>query len=142
MRKTTAEFTIPGGAEPGLFRVEHRSDDWTQDVATGSAILQVQHQDGGWLDYMTIRSEDEVERIDRALHQALQASAAKTPTEAEIRKILSRHFPAVGFETDETAEVDAIAIRNAVAQAFAAGRDFEGRLRDRRAERDAKAGAR
>lgn len=140
MMRTTAEFTIP--TEPGLFRVEHRSADWRQDVATRSAILQVQRREGGWLDYMTIRSEDEVERIDRALHQALQASVVKTPAEAAIRKILSQHFPAVGFETDEAAEVDAIAIYNAVAQAFAAGRDFEGRLRDRRAERDEKAGAR
>lgn len=65
-----------------------------------------------------------------------------TPVDAEIGKILAQHFPSVNFgNEDAEAEVDIIAIKNAIAQAFAAGRDFEGTRRDRRAQRDEKADA-
>ena len=49
-----------------------------------------------------------------------------TPVDTEIGKILAQHFPSVNFgNEDAEAEVDIIAIKNAIAQAFAAGRDFE-----------------
>lgn len=76
---------------------------------------------------------------------------SKTPAEVEVEKILNRFFPDVasrptGFEPQNTDHLDfpeifVGSLRDAVAQAFAAGRDFEGRRRDKRAERDAKADA-
>ncbi|MCC6178778.1 MAG: hypothetical protein WAZ94_15070 [Phycisphaerales bacterium] len=69
----------------------------------------------------------------------------QTPAEQQISKILAQHFPGIetfeaqGLDSLDVHEVDVVALKNAVATAFAAGRDFEGRLRDRRAERDEKA---
>ena len=69
----------------------------------------------------------------------------KTPVDAQVEKILAKYFPSV--ETFEPRNMDSLDfhevfvadLKRAVAEAFAAGRDFEGTRRDKREERDARA---
>ena len=127
--KTTREFQIAG--ESGTFRIAHHSADWRQDVGTGSAIIEVQKRNGTWLDFMVIRSEDEIARIEKALRSTPITTV--TPVDAEIGKILAKYFPSV--ETFEARNMDSLDwhevfvadLKHAVAEAFAAGRDFETR---------------
>lgn len=151
MMKTTREFTISTDAGPmrlsnslsRRFRVAHRSAEWQRDVETRSAVIQV-CEAGEWVDYMTIRSADEVRTIEEALRST--PITTKTPAQAEVEKILERYFPDIahrdtGFEPQNSDALDFPdvfigSLAEAVAAAFAAGRDFEGRRRDKRAQRD------
>lgn len=97
----------------------------------------------GHLVLETPAGEEVVSNQDPRLQPVVQ-----TPAEAEVEKILSRFFPGETFDPNAEPwlngsedQAEALAIYNAVSAAFAAGRDFEGRRRDKRAERDAKADA-
>lgn len=140
MFKTTKEFrmlrspsTVMPGGDARMFRVEHRSADWRDDIADRTAILQVETPTDGWVDYLTIRTIAEVEQIEQAI-RAMPITTT-TPVDAILAKVLAQHFPD-GLHHRLEPEVKA-----ALAAAFAAGRDFEGTRRDRRAERDEKADA-
>lgn len=63
-----------------------------------------------------------------------------TPVDAEVAAIFARYFPDAAWGLGAHSEIDG-AIKDAISAAFAAGRDFEGTRRDRRAQRDAKADA-
>lgn len=69
-------------------------------------------------------------------------SSPKTPAEAQVEKILKQLFPSIetfeprGRDHLDFPEVYVEDLKRAVAMAFAAGRDFEGVRRDRRAARD------
>lgn len=131
--KTTKEFkmsrsahTMLPGADMAIFRIKHCSSDWRADVVMRMAVLQILTTTDGWCDYLTIREPAEVAQIEQAI--GAMPITTTTPVDAEIGKILEQHFPSVDFLfEDATAEVDVIAIENAVKMAFAAGRDFEAR---------------
>lgn len=140
MFKTTKEFrmsrspnTMLPGSDMATFRVEHRSADWREDVSSRMAILQIRTTTDGWCDYLTIRTAEEIRQVEQAI--AAMPITTTTPVDAILAKVLAQHFPD-GLHHRLEPEVKA-----ALAAAFAAGRDFEGTRRDRRAERDEKADA-
>lgn len=69
-----------------------------------------------------------------------------TPAEQQVEKLLKRFFSEIetfeerGRDSLDFKEVNVATLKSAMAEAFAAGRDFEGVRRDRRAERDEKRG--
>ena len=140
MMKTTKEFrmsrsphTMLPGSDMAIFRVEHHSADWRADVESRMAVLQIRTTTDGWCDYLTIREPAEVAQIEQAI--AAMPITTTTPVDAKLEAIFATYFPDGAHHAIEPS------IRNAISAAFAAGRDFEGTRRDRRAERDAKADA-
>jgi len=133
MMKTTKEFTMPDhrDADGALrsFRVEHKHADWREDVQNRMAILQVSTKSDGWVDYLTIRTVQEITQIETAIFNT--PITTTTPVDAKIEKILAKYFPSI--ETFEPRNMDSLDfhevfvadLKRAVAEAFAAGRDFE-----------------
>lgn len=136
MMKTTKEFrmsrspyTMLAGSETATYRVRHHSADWRDDVERRMAVIEVLTATDGWCDYMTIREPAEVAQVEQAI--AAMPITTTTPVDAQIEKILAKYFPSIeifeprDMDSLDFHEVFVADLKRAVAEAFAAGRDFE-----------------